>query len=346
VGATPIEIEQLVKAGYQIFVERGAGGESGISDQVFRDAGAKIVSREVVWKADIIRKVRAPLPEEYKFFHKGMFIESFLYLNRTGSQNLKNALKKAEVTAIAYEEVEKKGYRSLLDRVFFLEGNGADEDPRGRYIIDPMDRLSGSVSAIWAALYYLHNGNYQELINGDRSVGEKIIKENKFLLNAFLADIRIHLQEFMNHTYAYPDSLIHQAGLDNGVGNVLILGGSMVSRAAALDLLLLGAKKVTILVTSAKQAASFKLQFRKDGLLRQNDQAMSGKILSSSKQTTDPGGIDLNALNMDLDVNGQSVHMRFNPAMIANFRRGDFSGVRPVIIRIRSIPNPWPTLIE
>ncbi|MBF0571147.1 MAG: hypothetical protein HQL12_04680 [Candidatus Omnitrophica bacterium] len=53
------------------------------------------------------------------------------------------------------------------------------------------------------------------------------------------------------------------------------------------------------------------------------------------------GGIDMNARNMGLDVfrDGQAIEMKFGPAILEQFRSGDFSGVVPVIINIRPMTN-------
>jgi CheY-like chemotaxis protein len=55
-----------------------------------------------------------------------------------------------------------------------------------------------------------------------------------------------------------------------------------------------------------------------------------------------PGGIDLNAkkLEMDVDMEGAGVSMTIDPALIEQFRSGDFTGVVPVIIRITPIASP------
>ncbi|MEI8012234.1 MAG: hypothetical protein WCI27_07130 [Candidatus Omnitrophota bacterium] len=54
------------------------------------------------------------------------------------------------------------------------------------------------------------------------------------------------------------------------------------------------------------------------------------------------GGIDLNAKKMDLEVakDGKGVAMTFDPAMVAEFKRGDFTGVEGVILNIVTITNP------
>jgi hypothetical protein len=52
----------------------------------------------------------------------------------------------------------------------------------------------------------------------------------------------------------------------------------------------------------------------------------------------------MNAGNMTMNEQGQKVDMQFDPAMVEEFRRGDFSGVRPVILNITPITNIRPFL--
>ena len=58
------------------------------------------------------------------------------------------------------------------------------------------------------------------------------------------------------------------------------------------------------------------------------------------------GGIDLNAKHMGLDISkeGAGVRMKFDAASIAEFQRGNFSGITPVILRIIPISSPFPLL--
>ncbi len=75
------------------------------------------------------------------------------------------------------------------------------------------------------------------------------------------------------------------------------------------------------------------------------DAAMKASI-QSSQLNASPGGIDLNAKNMGLDVakEGSGVDIKFDPAMVAEFQRGDFSGIAPLIIRIVPITSALPIL--
>jgi len=68
------------------------------------------------------------------------------------------------------------------------------------------------------------------------------------------------------------------------------------------------------------------------------DEAMNAPDVHASKQPYD-GGIDLNSRNMAMTVKGEKIDMRFDPAIEAQFKRGDFSGVRAVIVGITSIPS-------
>ncbi|MBF0486421.1 MAG: hypothetical protein HQL16_07910 [Candidatus Omnitrophica bacterium] len=68
----------------------------------------------------------------------------------------------------------------------------------------------------------------------------------------------------------------------------------------------------------------------------------ASSLSSDNAMQTTPGGIDLNAKNMGLDVrrDGKGIDMRFDPALFEQFTRGDFSGVVPVILRMTPVQNP------
>lgn len=64
VAASPKSVEQLLKLGFEVNVEAGAGELASFDDASFEAAGAKIVSTEQVWESDLILKVNAPLSDE------------------------------------------------------------------------------------------------------------------------------------------------------------------------------------------------------------------------------------------------------------------------------------------
>lgn len=106
VAITPAGVHALHTMGHKVLVERGAGEGSGIADDEFRAAGAEIVpTPEDVWnRADLVLKVKEPLPEEFRHFREGLVL--FTYLHLAAAPDLARALLERRVTAIAYETVQ------------------------------------------------------------------------------------------------------------------------------------------------------------------------------------------------------------------------------------------------
>ena len=80
VAATPQSVKELIKAGYKVNIETGAGTSSFISDDDFKNAGANIVSstNELYKDSDIIIKVAAPTSDEIELMPKDSILVSFL----------------------------------------------------------------------------------------------------------------------------------------------------------------------------------------------------------------------------------------------------------------------------
>ncbi|RZL84499.1 MAG: Re/Si-specific NAD(P)(+) transhydrogenase subunit alpha [Rhodococcus sp. (in: high G+C Gram-positive bacteria)] len=64
VSATPATVQRLLKLGYEVRVERGAGESASFSDDAYREAGATVVSGDDAWGADIVLKINAPTSSE------------------------------------------------------------------------------------------------------------------------------------------------------------------------------------------------------------------------------------------------------------------------------------------
>ena len=79
VAATPQSVKELIKAGYEVNIETGAGTSSFISDDNFKKAGAKIVNstKELFKDSDIIIKVAAPTSDEIELMPKNSILVSF-----------------------------------------------------------------------------------------------------------------------------------------------------------------------------------------------------------------------------------------------------------------------------
>src|SRR5437899_12696016 len=107
VGLTPDGARTLVKAGHRVLVEAGAGAGSGLDDPSYRAAGAEVVSDKTALfeRADLIVKVKEPLPAEYPLFRKSQAL--FTYLHLAANRPLAERLMDRRVFAIAYETVER-----------------------------------------------------------------------------------------------------------------------------------------------------------------------------------------------------------------------------------------------
>ena len=114
VALTPAGVRELVKHGHKVIIEKGAGLGSAITDNDYSSQGAEIASdAKSVWdQAEMIMKVKEPLPAEYPQMRKGQILYTYLHL--AASKECTDALIKAENIAIAYETVEVNGQLPLL----------------------------------------------------------------------------------------------------------------------------------------------------------------------------------------------------------------------------------------
>lgn len=106
VGMTEAGAKQLVKEGHTVIVEKDAGVGSGITNEQYEKAGAKIIDtkKEVYAKADMIMKVKEPLPDEYDLMRENQIIYTYLHL--AAEPKLTKVLCERKVKAIAYETIQ------------------------------------------------------------------------------------------------------------------------------------------------------------------------------------------------------------------------------------------------
>ncbi|MDA5106955.1 alanine dehydrogenase [Brevibacillus thermoruber] len=106
VGLTPAGVSAYKQAGHRVLVETQAGTGSGFSDDDFSAAGAEILgsAKEVWQQAEMICKVKEPLPAEYGFFRENLIL--FTYLHLAPERELTEQLCAKKVVAIAYETIQ------------------------------------------------------------------------------------------------------------------------------------------------------------------------------------------------------------------------------------------------
>jgi len=106
VAITPAGVSAFVSHGHQVLIERHAGAGSGLTDSHYREAGARIVptARQVWRNAEMVLKVKEPLPSEYRYLREGLLL--FTYLHLAASAELTKTLLRKKVCAIAYETIQ------------------------------------------------------------------------------------------------------------------------------------------------------------------------------------------------------------------------------------------------
>lgn len=146
VSMTPGSVVELTKRGHRVFMETGAGEGASYQDAQYLAAGAEIVpdAAAVFGAADLIVKVKEPLPQEVSMLRPGQIV--FTYLHLAANKALTESLAASGCTAIAYETVEVNRHLPLLE---------------------PMSEIAGRMSAIVGA-YHLakHRGGRGCLLGG------------------------------------------------------------------------------------------------------------------------------------------------------------------------------------
>jgi len=147
VGLTPDSAAEYIAHGHTVLVEAGAGIGSGFPDAEYALKGCRIVDSAagVFADADMIIKVKEPLPEEYALFHEGQIL--FTYLHLAADRPQAEALLAAKVKAVAYETI--------------METN------RSLPLLIPMSQIAGRLSIQEGAKYLeKHCGGSGVLLGG------------------------------------------------------------------------------------------------------------------------------------------------------------------------------------
>jgi alanine dehydrogenase len=146
IALVPSAAGQLTRRGHSVLVEKNGGVGSGYPDEEYRKCGAEIVdlAKDVFARADMIVKVKEPLPPEFALLRKGQIL--FTYLHLAASKPLTEALLKSGVTGIAYETIQVDHRLPLLE---------------------PMSEVAGRMSVVMGASYLAkHNGGSGVLLGG------------------------------------------------------------------------------------------------------------------------------------------------------------------------------------
>jgi alanine dehydrogenase len=131
--------EALTEAGHTVLVEAGAGEGSGITDEEYREHGATILASaaEIYRQAELIVKVKEPLPEEYPRIRPGQVL--FTYFHFAADESLTRAMLERGAVCIAYETLQlDDGSLPLLTPMSEVAGRMAIQEG-AKYLERPME---------------------------------------------------------------------------------------------------------------------------------------------------------------------------------------------------------------
>jgi len=125
VGLTPEGVKVLTDTGCEVRVQKDAGLGAGFSDSAYARAGARVVdTAAAAWDADLVVKVKEPLPEEYDYLRPGLGL--FTYLHLAAVPELARLLMDRKVRTIGYETVQTDdGHLPLLAPMSRIAGRVA-----------------------------------------------------------------------------------------------------------------------------------------------------------------------------------------------------------------------------
>ena len=115
IGLTPAGVRELEANGHQVIVQHDGGKSIGLTDEMYRKAGAEIweSAADIFARADMIIKVKEPQPNECAMLRPGQLLYTYLHLAPDPDQT--RALIASGCTAIAYETVtDRTGGLPLL----------------------------------------------------------------------------------------------------------------------------------------------------------------------------------------------------------------------------------------
>ncbi len=132
VGLVPAGARAFVAHGHKVLVQKSAGLGSGIPDEAYIAAGAKIVDTAAdAWGADMVIKVKEPLPDEFSYMRPNQILYTYLHL--APERRLTEELIERKVTGIAYETIQ--------------------EEDGSLPLLRPMSEVAGRMSAQVGAFY-------------------------------------------------------------------------------------------------------------------------------------------------------------------------------------------------
>ncbi|MEO8353646.1 MAG: alanine dehydrogenase [Chthoniobacteraceae bacterium] len=226
VALLPSAAYQLVQRGHSVLIEVGAGAGSGYTDAEYEEAGAELEREHaaVFAQADLVVKVKEPLPEEYPLLRRGQIL--FTYLHLAASRPLTEALMASGCAAIAYETVEVRrrlpllepmseiaGRMSVLMGGYFLQKHAGG---KGVLLGGVPGVLPGKVMVLGGGTAGVNAARMATGLGADVTVLEVDMERMRFL------DITLHTAHTLYSSHAHILEML--PGIDLLIGAVLVPG--------------------------------------------------------------------------------------------------------------------------
>ncbi len=113
VAGSPSSISALLKLGFTVQVQKGAGTKASFTDEEYSQTSAEVVTKKQSWQSDIIFKVNAPTLDEVELMNDGAILISFIAPAQ--SPDLLEALRNKSITTLAMEMVPRMTRSQSMD---------------------------------------------------------------------------------------------------------------------------------------------------------------------------------------------------------------------------------------
>ena len=228
VAITPVGVNELIRHGHQVFIEKGAGVGSSITDAEFISQGATMLdTAEETWSTgEMVLKVKEPIAAEYGFLRDDLIL--FTYLHLAADKPQTDALLAAGTTAIAYETVQlPSGLLPLLYPMSEVAGCLAPQVGAHAMMKAQGGRgvLMGCVGGVASAKVVVLGGGVagQNAANVALGMGADVT-----ILDTDLDKLRTTFWRFQNHAHQIASSSLavreQVLAADMVIGTVLIPG--------------------------------------------------------------------------------------------------------------------------
>jgi len=177
VATVPEVVEKLIKLGFKVVVESGAGDASNFSDDAYRAAGAEIVvGPNALWSmSDIVFKVRAPGKDEIALMRDGGTLVSFIWPAQNPELMQQLAARKA--TVLAMDSVPRISRAQKLDALAAKKGEKLNWRTSAVDLMKVLDRDSSLQARRELADELGYEGDFEDTAKMNQWLVDKVLAE-------------------------------------------------------------------------------------------------------------------------------------------------------------------------